>query len=299
MKKEIIVVSLFDGISCAQIALNKLGIKCIYYASEVDKFSIKCTQENYPNTIQLGDVSTVTRESINPLHLKKGIDLVIGGSPCQNFTSFGDKKGLDGKKSKLFFEYMRVLKELKPTHFLLENVGSMKHTYRDIISDLMGVEYVSINSNLFVPQNRRRLYWSNIPFENDSLPTHITQKTVQNDILENPTTKDPRYYYTAENKRKSFIPSSFNYKPEADRQIARPLKTLSMSYRAAVDNCYHVDYSPPGMTNLRKLTPIEYERLQGIPDNYTSCLSNSQRYKTIGNSFTVDVIEFLLAPIVN
>jgi len=294
MENEIIVVSLFDGISCAQIALDKLGFKYVYYASEVDKHSIKCTQDNYPNTIQLGDIKDVSKYSISRKHLDRGIDLVVGGSPCQNFSSFGDKKGLDGKKSKLFFEYMRVLRELKPRYFLLENVGSMKHVYRDIITKEVGTDYVLINSSSFVPQHRRRLYWTNIPFSVDNIPKNPVSVTVQDVILEKTQDVDDKYYYTAENKKKSFIHSSFNYKPMADKKIARPLKTLSMSYRAAVDNCYHTTYTPPHKTNLRRLTPIEYERLQGIPDNYTSCLSDTQRYKTIGNSFTVDVIMFFI-----
>ena len=184
MERELVIVSLFDGISCAQIALNKLGIRYVYYASEVDKHSIKCTQKNYPKTIQIGDITGVTRDSIDSSHLERGIDLVVGGSPCQNFTSFGDKKGLDGKKSKLFFEYLRVLDELKPRNFILENVGTMKHTYRDIISEKVGAGYILINSSHFLPQHRRRLYWTNIDFNVDDIPDKPVDVTVQDVILQ-------------------------------------------------------------------------------------------------------------------
>lgn len=291
----IVVVSLFDGISCAQMALNRLNLKYVYYASETDKYSIKCTQKNYPETIQLGDVRYVTKDNISYSHLEKGIDLLIGGSPCQNFTSFGDKKGLKGKKSALFFEYVRVLKELKPKYFLLENVGTMKHDYRNLISKELEVDYILINSSHFLPQHRRRLYWTNIPYKVEDIPKKQVDVTVQDVILQHVDDVDDKYYYTLENKIKSFIHSSFNYKPEADRHIARPLKTSAMTYRAAVDNCYYTTRTPPGKTNLRKLTPIEYERLQGIKDGYTDCLCDTQRYKTIGNAFTVDVIVFFLS----
>ena len=145
------VLSLFDGMSCGQIALNRLGIEYNnYFASEIDPHAIKVTQHNYPNTKQIGSVTEV-----NGKDLPK-IDLLFGGSPCQSFSNAGRGAGFDGK-SGLFWEYVRILKEVKPTYFLLENV-KMKKEWQDIISEALGVEPIEINSKFFVPQNRPRLY---------------------------------------------------------------------------------------------------------------------------------------------
>ena len=157
------VLSLFDGISCGQIALERAGIKVEkYYASEIKPSAIKCTQTNYPNTIQLGDVTKLDLNKIDK------IDLLIGGSPCQdlsiaNVINRGNQDGLDGKKSSLFFEYVRILKQLKPKYFLLENVANMKNKDKELISNILGVETIKINSNLVSYQNRSRYYWTNIP----------------------------------------------------------------------------------------------------------------------------------------
>jgi DNA (cytosine-5)-methyltransferase 3A len=156
------VLSFFDGMSCGQIALNKVGIQYKnYYACEIDESAIKVTQKNFPGTKQLGDVSKVYAKDLPK------IDLFIGGSPCQSFSSFGNGSGFDGK-SGLFWEYVRVLKEIRQTNpkvlFLLENVN-MKKEWRDIISKELGVEPIAFNSNLVSSQNRDRLYWTNIKFD--------------------------------------------------------------------------------------------------------------------------------------
>ena len=152
------VLSLFDGISCGQIALNRVAIKIDnYYASEIDKDAITVTQFNYPNTIQLGDVKKLKGNMLPK------IDLLIGGSPCQDLSKAKTEgKGLVGEKSSLFYEYLRLLNEVKPKYFLLENVV-MKKDYRDIITKELGVNPILINSNLVSAQNRERLYWRNIP----------------------------------------------------------------------------------------------------------------------------------------
>jgi DNA (cytosine-5)-methyltransferase 3A len=157
MQKEIKnVLGLFDGMSCGQIALNKVGIKYDnYYASEIDVHAIKVTQHNYPNTIQLGDIHNIKGSDLPK------IDLLFGGSPCQSFSSAGNRTGFDGK-SGLFWEFVRVLNEVQPKYFLLENV-KMKKEWEDIITKEMGVEPIRINSNLVSGQNRERLYWTNIP----------------------------------------------------------------------------------------------------------------------------------------
>jgi DNA-cytosine methyltransferase len=153
------VLSLFDGMSCGQIALNKLGIKYDnYFACEIDKYAMQVTQHNFPDTIQLGDVQFVTKETFGT----HKIDLVIGGSPCQGFSFAGKQLNFEDPRSALFFEFVRLVKELKPKHFLLENV-KMKKEYQDVITQYMGVEPIEINSALVSAQNRRRLYWTNIP----------------------------------------------------------------------------------------------------------------------------------------
>jgi site-specific DNA-cytosine methylase len=151
------VLSLFDGMSCGQIALNKLGIQYEnFYASEIDKHAMKVTQHNFPNTIQIGDVTQV-----NANNLPK-IDLLIGGSPCQGFSFSGKGLNFEDPRSKLFFEFVRLVKETKPRYFLLENV-KMKKEHEQVITDYLGVEPIEINSSLVSAQNRVRLYWTNIP----------------------------------------------------------------------------------------------------------------------------------------
>lgn len=164
------VLSLFDGISCGQQALKELEIKVDnYYASEIKDIAIKVTTENHPNTIQLGDVTKIKIIGDQFICEKgvsvfTGIDLLIGGSPCQDLSSANKvRDGLKGSKSMLFWEYVRLLKEVKPKYFLLENVARMKKEDKDIISKELGVEPIRINSSLLSPQLRDRLYWTNIP----------------------------------------------------------------------------------------------------------------------------------------
>ena len=150
------VLSLFDGISCGQIALERAGVKVDkYYASEIEPNAIKVTQHNYPNTIQIGDVTKVQATSLPK------IDLLIGGSPCQTFSIVGDGTGFNGK-SGLFYEFLRLLREVKPKHFMLENV-KMKKEWRDEITKELNVMPTLINSNLLSAQDRERYYWTNIP----------------------------------------------------------------------------------------------------------------------------------------
>jgi site-specific DNA-cytosine methylase len=169
------VLSLFDGMSCGQIALKKLGAKVDnYYASEIDKYAISIAEKNFPNTVHLGDVTKITSV---PYNVK--IDLLIGGSPCQGFSKSGNRLNFDDPRSKLFFEFVRILKLVKPKYFMLENVVMNKES-RDIISKYLGVEPIEINSNLVSAQSRRRLYWTNIP--NVTIPED--KGIVIRDILE-------------------------------------------------------------------------------------------------------------------
>ena len=176
------VLSLFDGISCGQIALERAGIKVDnYFASEIDKYAIKVTQKNYPNTIQLGDVCNIKCNELPK------IDLLIGGSPCQGFSFAGKQLNFNDPRSKLFFEFVRILKEVKPKYFLLENV-KMKKEYQNVISEHLGVEPIEINSALVSAQDRKRLYWTNIPNINKPDDKGI----LLSDILE--TEVDDKYY---------------------------------------------------------------------------------------------------------
>ena len=178
------VLSLFDGMSCGQIALNRLGIKYNnYYAAEIDKYAIEVTKKNYPNTIHLGDVTKVKATDLEP------IDLLMGGSPCQGFSFAGKQLNFDDPRSALFFEFVRLLKECKPKYFLLENVR-MKKIYQDVITEHLGVEPIMINSSLLSAQSRHRLYWTNIP----NVQQPQDKGLVIKDILEDLPFDDPPNY---------------------------------------------------------------------------------------------------------
>jgi len=257
------VLSLFDGMSCGQIALNKAGIKYDkYFSSEIDKFAIQVTQHNYPETIQIGDVTQVKGTDLPP------IDLLIGGSPCQGFSFAGKQLNFEDPRSALFFEFVRLMEECKPKYFLLENVV-MKKEFEDVITQHMGVKPILINSNLVSAQNRKRLYWTNIP--NIQQPEDKNIK--MSDILLS------GQHIIVSNQKKT-------HKPGGDKSatlLARDYKGFGNQQMSGVmDN-----------GNIRMLTPVEYERLQNVPDNYSSTTSNTQRYKMLGNGWTVGVIEHI------
>ena len=286
------VLSLFDGISCGQVALERAGIKVDnYFASEIDKYAIKVTMKNYPNTIQLGDVINVDGYTLPK------IDLLIGGSPCQDLSNYkydrGDVKGLKGNKSGLFYHYVRLLKEVKPTYFLLENVASMEDKWKDIISEELGVEPIMINSSLVCAAERKRYYWTNIP--NITQPNDL--KIILKDIVVDATEVPEKYWYDRE----------FVYNGD-DKKVQC---TLNVSGHRQVKEVYNLNGKCNTLLcdgnggNLqkkvyqngkcRKLMPIEYERLQTLPDNYTDCVSDSRRYTAIGNGWTVDVIAHIFS----
>ena len=287
------VLSLFDGMSCGQIALDKLGVKVDkYFASEIDKYAIKVAKANYPDTIHLGDVRDVKASDLPE------IDLLIGGSPCQGFSFAGKHLNFDDPRSALFFEYVRLLKELKPKYFLLENVR-MKQESQDIISEYLGVQPVAVNSNLVSAQNRHRLYWTNIPFD---IPSD--KGIVLKDILEDIDTNyskggNLKSYFEKHRRQLVFSEDGLCHVGDAD------LKGHGYNRRV-----YHPDGKSPSLcaasggnlepkiiadsTSWRKLTPIECERLQTVPDNYTNHVSNTQRYRMLGNGWTVDVITNIL-----
>lgn len=385
------VLSLFDGMSCGQLALKKAGIEYTeYYASEIDKYAIQVTQHNFPDTIQLGDITKIVGTELPK------IDLIIGGSPCNNLSMAGDKTGLlvdnledylklkqEGFEFKgqsfLFWEYIRLLRECKPKYFLLENV-KMKKEFSAIITRELGVPFIEINSSLVSAQNRVRLYWTNI--------SNVTQPKnkgiILKDILEKEV--DPSYFYSDEkservltlaslpsSQRKGMVKNNLDL-PKLEKYIpnegqfiytnhlgqngslykdkAATLVTASMpnvvskklirgfkskqvrreQLNSGFDKLNIIDlestcstltsrYFKGGMSDpyapihveitedinegikttknqlvdieslvIRKLTPIECERLQTVPDNYTSMVSNTQRYKMLGNGWTVDII---------
>ena len=303
------VLSLFDGMSCGRIALNKLDIPCRYYASEVDKYAIKVSLANYPDTIQLGDVTQVYWKDQNlHKHLQPKIDLLIGGSPCQGFSFAGKHLNFQDDRSKLFFEYVRLLNEVKPKYFLLENVR-MKKESEDIISQYLGVSPIAINSNTLSAQNRQRLYWTNIPV---SQPEDKGIKL--KDILEDGVVDRDKSHCLDANYWKGGNLKSYFEKHR--RQLVFSSNGLchvgdaDIKGNDTIRRVYHPNGKAPTLTTMqgghrepkvfaddlkwRKLTPLECERLQTVPDNYTNHVSNTQRYKMLGNGMTVDVIAHIL-----
>lgn len=262
------VLSLFDGMSCGQIALERVGIEVDnYYASEIDEKAISITQKNYSGTKQLGSITELKGNDLPK------IDLLFGGSPCQSFSSFGNGKGFDGK-SGLFWDFVRVLKETNPKYFLLENV-IMKKEWEDVITEALGVKPIKINSNLFSAQNRPRIYWTNIPL--NELPKE--NNTSVNDIIE-----FPKFH----NEYPKWLLGKFGNKTRLEQLWYSDGKAscLTSSMHKGQKSTFTKDRNE----NIHRLTVNECERLQTVPDNYTEGVSNTDRYKMIGNGWTVDVI---------
>ena len=281
------VLSLFDGMSCGQLALNRLGIEYdTYYASEIDKYAIQVTQANFPNTIQVGDVTQVTADDFGD----EKIDLILAGSPCQGFSKAGKQLNFDDPRSKLFFEFDRLLKALKPKYFLLENV-KMKKESEQVITDYLGVEPVEINSNLVSAQNRKRLYWTNIPM--NGLPED--KGILLKDILEEDTEEFYRAGAYLQEKRRASDknPDMLNPDYRSQANTIHDVESKSGTVCAGTHG-YAIGYVPEIRCGAwRKLTVTECERLQTVPDGYTCGVSNTQRYKMLGNGWTVDVIKHI------
>lgn len=378
------VLSLFGGIECGLVALKRLGIEPEeYYSSEIDPYAIKITAANHPEVVHIGSITDV-KYRLGELKwigggVKTQIDIMIWGSPCQDLSiAKTNGKGLNGEKSGLFFEYMRLLTEIRPRYFLLENVASMKKADRDEITRIIGVEPIMINSALVSAQNRKRLYWTNIPGVKQPEDRGILLK----DILEDMPTDDERWtqlpekYITDDFKirireatKKWYIDlvpgdcvdmAQENSKTRRWRAMiekANALTTWNQFYTIGQFRRWdhlriHADQdnSPTLTSNMgtggnnvpvilwihqkprwknnwgitydweksptitgsfednskllavqdyvylwRKLTPIECERLQTLPDNYTACVSNSRRYKAIGNGWTVDTVAHIFS----
>ena len=290
------ILSLFDGISCARVALERAGIPVEKYcASEIDLKAISVSRKNYPDIEQLG--------SVVGLNMGEGIiDLLIGGSPCQDLSiAKNGRKGLDGERSGLFWEYVRILKEAKPKWFVLENVNSMPKEAKAIITQTLGVEPIMIDAALVSAQSRKRLFWTNITVSQPE-----DRGVLLKDILENGESLSDKSYC---------IPSTY-YKENTKSLEKRKKKGLMVRAGSLAGGRQGERvYSPEGKSAtlsasggglgsktglylvqgaIRKLTPIECERLQGLPDDYTDILSTTQRWKTIGNAFNVDVVTHIL-----
>ena len=379
------VLSLFDGMSCGMIALDRLGIKVdTYYASEVDKYAIQVSQNNYPEIIQIGDVCNIKAEDY------QDIDLILAGSPCQGFSFAGKQLAFDDPRSSLFFEFVRLLKEIKPKYFLLENVN-MKKEFLDVISEQVsacypelpfGIERIKINSALVSAQNRVRWYWTNIPGVDQPEQKGIVLRDILEYRLEDNTNAIPdksqtiksQYYKSSKanfERSGTFHATGIPKKETHDtpKQIATAIdvnghdilkrvysedgkspvvttcgggntepKVVVQSYREVrTEEAKRLrreskqktgkDHTPfrakkivpredekvgtvtPGLNNdhmisltkdkyqevyWRKLLPLECERLQTVPDNYTDLVSNTQRYKMLGNGWTIEVITHIL-----
>jgi DNA (cytosine-5)-methyltransferase 3A len=326
------VLSLFDGISCGQIALDQLDFNVDnYYAAEIDKWAIQVAKKNYPNTKHLGDVTELKGDDLPK------IDLLIGGSPCQGFSFAGKQLNFDDPRSALFFEFVRLLKETNPKYFLLENVR-MKQEYQDVISEHLGVKPIMINSALMSAQNRVRLYWTNIPNIEQPEDKGIVLKDILEDgVGDRPCelkefNKDSTCHHAAtatDIKGNESIKRVY-----ADSGKSPTVTTMGGGHREPKVLCGRIvgrkinpetgrrdDYNPDikavqrleprldeksgTLTTVqkdnvvvipptyRKLTPLECERLQTVPDDYTEGVSNTQRYKMLGNGWTVDVIKHI------
>ena len=301
------VLSLFDGMSCGQIALNRVGIVVDnYYASEIDKHAIKVANHNFPNTIQVGSVTELKSSDLPK------IDLLIGGSPCQGFSFSGKQLNFEDPRSKLFFEYVRLLKECEPKYFLLENVV-MKKEYQDVISECLGVEPILVNSNLVSAQNRQRLYWTNIP--NVGQPDDKNINLV--DILEDNVLIDGKPIKIDDLNKATILGRRLDpngTRKDYDKNI--PI-TQCLEVRATnrnKSNCLTTVAKDNVLTMMsigrhqdafnlklpfRYYTIKEYCRLQTVPDNYfDGVASDNQIRKMIGNGWTVDVIVHIFKNII-
>ena len=329
------VLSIFDGIAGARQALKNLNIDCDYYACEIDRFAIQVAMNNHPDIKYFGrclDVKDLLCEEWEnctkeiqeiggylkqkQLLLKNKIDLLIGGSPCQDLSiSKRNRQNLEGERSSLFFEYLRILKKVKPKFFILENVASMANQAKnEITSHLFGIKPILINSCLLTAQQRKRLYWCGALQEDGNYKKiEISQPEdkgiLLKDILEcGDTDKLKSYCITATYSRacpkdyfehgqrqlifkKPVRVGHFNKGGQGDRIYSSDGKSVCLGAngggRGAKTGLYEIK------DLVRKLTPTECARLQGFPDLYHDGISNAQAYKCYGNSFSVPVIEHL------
>lgn len=363
------IISLFDGVSCAQVAIKDLDYEVNYLASEIDPYAIEITKANHPNTTHLGDIQKISIVETSQdfkkyifygdghqpaIPFNNDIDLLIGGSPCQDLSiAKKNREGLAGKRSGLFYEYVRLLKEIKPKYFILENVASMPKEAQEEISKELGVQPVMINAALVSAQNRKRLFWvgkleANGTYSQVLVPLPEDRNIFLKDILLDGETEDLKSLwitatYHKKNERDFIKKASgqmvrigdIGTNAQAHRVYSPEGKSVALSAlgggQGAKTGLYLIEpvalrnrgngkkpeYNRTGKANamtsvqtdsmvdingtLRKLHPIECERLQGLPDNYTlgGGTSNTQRYKMLGNAFNVEVIKHIIKTIWN
>ena len=306
------ILSLFDGISCGRLALERVGLSVEKYdAFEIDKYALFVSANNFPDIIQHGDVFKGDFTQF------QGYDLLIGGSPCTYWSLAKKDREInpDGEGFRLFMQYVRALEESECKYFLYENNQSIHKNIKDAISEKLGVEPIMINSALVSAQQRKRFYWTNIP--------NVTQPDDKNIMLKNILEsglvwQDKSYCMTAsydgavikntlERKQRTMIAvpiriGEYGKGSQGQRIYSVHGKSVTLSAngggQGAKTGLYKIDL-PDGDYIIRKLTPVEAERLQTLPDNYTTGISNTQRYKCIGNAWTVDVIAHILGGLKN
>lgn len=298
------VLSLFDGICCGHLALERAGIKIDSYdAYEIEKNAIKATETNFPDVVQHGDVT------IEDFTKYKGkIDLLIGGSPCTNLSMAGNGQGLKGSQSKLFYEYARAIKEVQPKYFLLENV-IMKKEWEDIITNILGVEPIEINSSLVSAQNRRRLYWTNIP--NVTLPEN--KNITLEDVLEDIEFPNPAAIRGRRLNKATIVGRRLDengHRKDTDKTIpitqcleVRATNTDKSNCLTTVDKDnvltpLSIGRHPDAFKNdlpFRYYTTKEMCRLQTVPDDFLNMIPDSAARKALGNGWTVDVIAHIFS----
>lgn len=340
-EKSVQALSLFDGISGGRVSLEKAGFKINkYHAFEIDKYAMQITNKNYPDTLHYGDVLNSDYREF------KDIDILLAGSPC-TFWSIAKKDrevDKDGLGWKLFEKFLLALRTTRPKYFLYENVASMPESIKNFITEELGVQPILINSALVSAQQRKRLYWTNIPnvtqprdrhiylndiledgwfsdrlksycidasyYKGGNLKSYFDKKRRQLVFKRNPNDEDPFTLFTNENideikngiyavaQRGRHVDENGSRKDIYGAKTRQRFET-SFSQKS---NCLTTVQKDSlilaiekGLVSVRKLTPLETERLQCLPDNYTDCVSNSQRYKAIGNGWTIDVIAHILS----
>jgi DNA-cytosine methyltransferase len=311
------VLSLFDGMSVAQQALKELGYTPDYYASEIDEYAIAVTQSNHPKTILLGDVKDVILDGL------RGTDLLIGGSPCQDLSiAKKGRKGLDGERSGLFYEYVRIRDEVKPKYFILENVASMTKENKDKISEVLGVQPVMINASLVSAQNRKRLFWIGAYSQlDDKYYTVAILQPKDKELFYSDIMQDYDNDYSLSKKTEEIVWRNFAKAKKTFLHLKESVTRIEkMSYPSRINQVFG-EFKIPTLTSsmgaggnnvpvvtqygkFRKLTPTECLRLQSMPDNYFDQatykgkpISNTQRYKMCGNAFNCAVIKHILTQI--
>ena len=291
------VLSLFDGISCGMVALERAKIPVErYVAYEIEENAIKISKKNYPQIEHMGDVTKADFSQY------AGFDLLIGGSPCQDLSMYKTSsaegwKGLDGSKSNLFYNYVIALKEIKPKYFLLENVASMENKWVDAISKELGVNPIEINSSLVCAAERKRLYWTNIPDIGKLEDRHIMLKDIVVNTEEVPQKYwyDKPFVYNGDDKK---VQCTLDIKGHRNMKEVYNLNGKCNTILCDGDGGHRVKKVYQN-GRCRKLMPVEYERLQTLPDGYTEGVADSRRYTCCGNGWTVDIIAHILKNIPN